>query len=698
MQQSIKFCLIFTLTTFFYSISNGQIARRGVTTNYTTTTSLAISKPTGVVQGDVLIATIAQSNNNSTAPTSAGWSLVDGRSLGSSGRYGAVYYKIATSSEPASYTFTLGTSSDAGSGSIVAFSGVDTLNGVKANGTAGGPFDVDPGTLLLNNSTSIGATSITTVTNNATILFCAIAVGSNVTFSGWSTTNIAASSFSEIFDVQNPTVSETNVAGAIATQTAAGASGAGAATLSTSERVGGLLIALKPLTTTLWATYNNNQVAAFTSTYSNGPASLFTAGFTGTTTSANTIGSLGRSQNPSSTLGNFYWITKATGNGGVIEVFGSTSNAISTARIGAVDINGASTADITYACMATDNAGFGWILASDEAKIYLSKFSIGSTLSATTFTTIDSDVSLIFGTVADFVSGDICITSDGIIYALANNGSTTKVFYATPNGANTTFIAKFNVTSLSGTPSGIAFEGNGGAFISTSAGLYSIPSAIFKGGGGTVSATQLWLGAGLTDLATNNNPLAAPIPVPVKMGEFTAKLQGAATELTWNTVTEINSHRFEIERSTDGVRFSTVGSVNAAGNSTDNLKYQFNDPINGLTGVVYYRLKSIDIDTKFEYSKIVAVRLNGAAIKEFSVYPNPCVDNMKISVSAASQTNATIRITNMAGQQVVSKNINLQQGENILVLTNEINTLKPGMHLLELISTDGVKSMKIIKK
>ncbi len=155
------------------------IAQRGAAMSGTTTnTSLSVTKPTGVVSGDVLIVNIAQGGNNSTAPTSTGWTLIDGRSLaGGTRRYGAVLYKVAGGSEPASYTFTLGSGVDSVAGSIVAFSGVNTSGAT--------PFDVAPGTILVSangNTTAVGATTITTVSANAVVIMFGQAAGSAPTW------------------------------------------------------------------------------------------------------------------------------------------------------------------------------------------------------------------------------------------------------------------------------------------------------------------------------------------------------------------------------------------------------------------------------------------------------------------------------------------------------------------------------------
>ncbi|MCX5992104.1 MAG: hypothetical protein NTZ04_07260, partial [Chloroflexi bacterium] len=220
------------------------IALRGPATTATTTgTSLTIAKPTGVVAGDVLLVNIAQVGNDTTNPTLSGWTVVAGADLGGTitHRRGAVLYKVAGASEPTSYIFALGTGTDGAVGSIVAFSGVDTSGAT--------PFDVAPGTILVSGSstTAVAATTITTASANAVVIMFGMADKGDPTYSGWTTTSPGA--LTELYDNQLTTTA--SVGAAWATKGTAGGTGAGAATLSSSERNGGILIALKPGDTTV---------------------------------------------------------------------------------------------------------------------------------------------------------------------------------------------------------------------------------------------------------------------------------------------------------------------------------------------------------------------------------------------------------------------------------------------------------------
>ena len=87
----------------------------------------------------------------------------------------------------------------------------------------------------------------------------------------------------------------------------------------------------------------------------------------------------------------------------------------------------------------------------------------------------------------------------------------------------------------------------------------------------------------------------------------------------WSTASESNNSRFEIQRSADGENFGSIGWVDGAGNSSEEKSYKFmdDDPIRSIN---YYRLKQIDYDGKYEYSKIVSMKM---ANEELAIFPNP---------------------------------------------------------------------------
>lgn len=146
----------------------------------------------------------------------------------------------------------------------------------------------------------------------------------------------------------------------------------------------------------------------------------------------------------------------------------------------------------------------------------------------------------------------------------------------------------------------------------------------------------------LTDLAWSNI-------VPVQLIYFRGKAENNRARLNWATATEINSEYFNIERSTDLREFVPIGKVTSAGDSRERLEYSFLDD-SPLPGVNYYRLKQVDKDGSFEYSKVIAVSTQSEAA-QFVVYPNPS-DGQQVKLQFDNLELDGLRLVNMLGQTI----------------------------------------------
>lgn len=98
-------------------------------------------------------------------------------------------------------------------------------------------------------------------------------------------------------------------------------------------------------------------------------------------------------------------------------------------------------------------------------------------------------------------------------------------------------------------------------------------------------------------------------PLPVSLLYFTAEvITNEHVRLKWETVSEQNNDRFELERSSDGIVFNIIGIVDGNGNTNESINYSFDDKF-PLYGINYYRFRQVDYDGKWEYSNMVAVTL-----------------------------------------------------------------------------------------
>lgn len=144
--------------------------------------------------------------------------------------------------------------------------------------------------------------------------------------------------------------------------------------------------------------------------------------------------------------------------------------------------------------------------------------------------------------------------------------------------------------------------------------------------------------------------------------------------LTWQTLTEQNTDKFVVEKSIDGVNFTAIANVNAAFTSNSLRKYNYIDNTpNG--SLLYYRIRSVDIDGKVTYSNIAKVRTDGK--KEITIYPNPAQQFVNISVSGIVGK-LSADIYNVEGRLVMQKQI--QQG----VSSIDISSISKGIYLVVL--------------
>ncbi len=181
--------------------------------------------------------------------------------------------------------------------------------------------------------------------------------------------------------------------------------------------------------------------------------------------------------------------------------------------------------------------------------------------------------------------------------------------------------------------------------------------------------------------------------LPLTLLDFTAAVSGKNVQLKWITTKEINTSHFEIERSKDGIQFQNLGSVNAAASSTQQITYQFTD-VNALNlgaDKFLYRLKMVDNEGKYVYSKIALINIIADG-RAFYIYPNPAKDNVYIVLNAQNNKQAEIRITDQNGRQVYRKQE--QTGNQYKI---NVSTLQAGIYRLQVITNEGVKSIKFIK-
>ncbi|MEJ2614908.1 MAG: hypothetical protein P8Z35_08120 [Ignavibacteriaceae bacterium] len=111
--------------------------------------------------------------------------------------------------------------------------------------------------------------------------------------------------------------------------------------------------------------------------------------------------------------------------------------------------------------------------------------------------------------------------------------------------------------------------------------------------------------------------------LPVELTSFSGSVNNFAVDLNWTTKTELNNHGFQIERATDDRKFVKVGFVEGNGTTTEPHSYSFRDKNITVGTKFLYRLKQIDNNGQFEYSKEIEITLVPKQYTLYQNYPNP---------------------------------------------------------------------------
>jgi hypothetical protein len=176
--------------------------------------------------------------------------------------------------------------------------------------------------------------------------------------------------------------------------------------------------------------------------------------------------------------------------------------------------------------------------------------------------------------------------------------------------------------------------------------------------------------------------------LPISLSNFSYSIIDKKVNLNWETVSEANSSQFIVERSLNGVDFQAIGSVPAAGNSSTLRQYSLAD--NAPNYINHYRIKQVDLDGRFSYSKILYVKVEKAS--PLQVLQNVVSSNLQYQVDAGF-AGSKLEIFDMTGRTVyntVTKN-GIQQ--------INLSGWSAGKYLIRLIADNGqVYSHQFIKQ
>lgn len=166
--------------------------------------------------------------------------------------------------------------------------------------------------------------------------------------------------------------------------------------------------------------------------------------------------------------------------------------------------------------------------------------------------------------------------------------------------------------------------------------------------------------------------------------------QNAGTLIEWRTANEVNVDHFEVERSVDGRVFVKVGTVASTKNPSIG-DYSFTDNFSK-QGKVYYRIRSVDRDGKYMFSKVVSVT-DGQQDNELFTVVNPVVSRIYLNVTTLPAGNYDYQLRTEAGQSVQSGVLHINgSGTYSIILTGAV---RPGIYLLTVSDLNMVRNEKL---
>lgn len=195
-------------------------------------------------------------------------------------------------------------------------------------------------------------------------------------------------------------------------------------------------------------------------------------------------------------------------------------------------------------------------------------------------------------------------------------------------------------------------------------------------------------GVGSTTItgASNFSPwvlIHRPIPLPVELVRFDLEKKSEGILATWATASELNNNYFTVQRSINGLSFTDIAKVPAAGKNDQTLqRYSYLDT-EPLPGKSYYRLKQTDHDGTYEFSDVRMIEWDGSSLP-FSVYPNPVLNGeFIVDFRSPLESNASVIIYDLMSRVLFSGH--LTPG----IQKHTINFNPPsGVYIIKVISTN----------
>jgi hypothetical protein len=148
-----------------------------------------------------------------------------------------------------------------------------------------------------------------------------------------------------------------------------------------------------------------------------------------------------------------------------------------------------------------------------------------------------------------------------------------------------------------------------------------------------------------------------------------------------------------IHTGAEGKDFQQIYTMAGMGDSEELVSYQYRDR-SPLMGMNYYRLKQVDFDGAYEYSKIVSIQLAEGFQNQVRIYPNPSNGSFTIQLDWLGSEGLTLKVVSLSGRTVVKRSFSQNESSKPFDFGQE---LEPGLYLI-LLEADGQQFVSRILK
>ena len=184
--------------------------------------------------------------------------------------------------------------------------------------------------------------------------------------------------------------------------------------------------------------------------------------------------------------------------------------------------------------------------------------------------------------------------------------------------------------------------------------------------------------------------------LPVTLISINATWLSETVKLSWSTMNEAGSGVTEIERSTGTGAFVKIGEIPATGSSATQQSYSFIDAFPAI-GANKYRLKLTDLDGHYKYSPIILLTKKQSGVMLLNSFPNPLAGELNVQVTSDKNQSVELRLTDITGRTVMTRNENCVQGTTTVILNN-LSGLREGTYLLQVITPGSSREQKLVKR